>query len=259
MGLTALAITDHDTVEGVDQALAAGRRLGVEIVPGIEFSVQTDVPGHTHLLGLLIDHHHPALEKALARIVESRHQRNLKIIDRLNELGLELTRQEVFAISGGGQMGRPHIGQAMVNRGYVQSLNEAMAKYIKKGGPAYVDRFRPKAGQAIEVIHEIGGAAVLAHPVSMGLTGLKLKEKLKELKQAGLDGVEVYCPSQDEIFRQEILALARSLELVVSGGSDFHGMYKPDIKLGFGRGDLRIGEEVLERLKEVARPPYSPK
>jgi predicted metal-dependent phosphoesterase TrpH len=252
IGLAALAVTDHDTVGGIDEALAAGAAEGVEVIPGIEFSVLAEVPGFTHLLGLFIDHRHPALALALTRIVESRHQRNLKIIDRLNELGLELTREEVVEISGGGLVGRPHIGQAMVNRGYVGSLDEAMSRYIKKGGPAYVDRFRLTTGRAAAVIHEIGGLAVLAHPVSMGLEGIKLKAKLTGLKAAGLDAIEVFCPTQDQDQRQILLILARTLNLLVSGGSDFHGAYKPDIRLGIGRGDLSLREDLLETLRAAA-------
>ncbi len=249
IGLAALAITDHDTTGGVAEAAEAGVRLGVEVVPGIEFSVSHSTGGHFHLLGLLIDPEDETLASTLIRVVESREQRNRAIVEKLNELGLELTLEEVLAVSTRGNTGRPHIGQALANRGYVRDINEAMDKYIGNFGPAYAPRYRPTPEEAIALVHQAGGKAVLAHPVSTTLKGPVLKARLAALKERGLDGVEVYCPSQDEAFRQEVRAMADSLGLVATGGSDFHGKYKPDIALGFGRGDLRVGYEVLERLR----------
>ena len=143
-GLTALAVTDHDTVEGVAEAQEAGERLGVEVVPGLEFSIRHNTGGHFHLLGLLIDPAHPALEAILGRIVESRDERNRIMVEKLNSLGLEVTLEEVLAISGRGNTGRPHIGQALVNRGYVRDINEASDKYIGNKAPAYHSRYRPE-------------------------------------------------------------------------------------------------------------------
>ncbi len=248
-GLAAVAVTDHDTVEGVAEALEAGQRLGVEVIPGIELSLDHDTPGHFHLLGLLIDPEFPDLGKVLERIVADRDKRNEKIVENLNRLGLELTLEEVLAVSVKGNTGRPHIGQALADRGYVGSISEAMDRYIGNRGPAYASRYRPAPAEAIDLIHRAGGRAVLAHPLSTTLKGPVLKARLASLKKAGLDGVEVFCPSQDEAFRMELKAMAETLDLIVTGGSDFHGRYKPDISLGFGRGDLRIGYELLEKLK----------
>ncbi len=253
VGLEAVAITDHDTVAGVDQALAAGEKRGLEVVPGLEFSVRFDGPGYFHLLGLLIDHRHPALKSPLARITASRAERNAVIVDKLRRLGLDITLQEVLDLSGGGQTGRAHIGQVLVNRGGVKSLDEAMARYLKKGRPAYTDRYRLEAGQAIELIHQAQGLAVMAHPVSTGLRGAELIGFLRSLKDEGLDGVEIYCPTQDEALWLRLEATAEKLGLLISGGSDFHGFFKPEIKIGFGQGNLRVKYRLLERLKAAAR------
>ena len=250
VGLAAVAVSDHDTVEGVAEALEAGKRLGVEVVPGVEFSIKHNTGGHFHLLGLLIDHTDPVLIAALDRVARSRADRNRIIVDKLNKLGMDLTLEEVLAISTRGNTGRPHIGQALVDRGYVADITEAMEKYIGNGRPAYESRYRPLPEEAIQFVHQAGGLAVLAHPVSTTLEGPKLKARLAYLQEHGLDGVEVFCPSQDEVFRLEVRAMAESLGLLITGGSDFHGRYKPDIALGFGRGDLRNGYELLERLKE---------
>jgi len=252
MGLAALALTDHDTVAGVDEALAAGGKEGLEVVPGVELSAAHDLPGDVHLLGLLIDHRHPALAEVMARIVAGREERNLTILEKLKELGLEITPQEVAAISLRGNTGRPHIGQALVNRGYVASLEEAMRRYIGNRAPAYAGRWKLSVGEIIELIHRSGGVAILAHPVLMGVGTVKIKAVLAEMKDQGLDGVEVFCPSQDGGFRQTMAALARGLDLIPTGGSDFHGAYKPDIRLGYGRGDLRNRMEMLDKLKERA-------
>ncbi len=252
--LKAIAVTDHDTVDGLDEALAAGRRLGLEVVPGVEFSVIFDAPGFMHLLGLFIDHRRPVLAGPLKAVSDGREDRNRRILAKLNELGLEVTMAEVLAISGGGQTGRPHIGQALVDRGYAADLDEAMANWLKRGAPAYQNRYKLEAGRAIELIHAGGGLAVLAHPVSLGLQGPILAERLEKLKEMGLDGVEVFCPTQDAAFRLELKGLAERLGLLVTGGSDFHGRYKPRIAIGFGEGDLRVGYELLERLKEAIRP-----
>lgn len=248
--LAAVALTDHDTVAGVDEALAAGETHDLEVVPGIELSAAHDLPGHVHVLGLLIDHRHPALTEVMGKIVASREERNLTILDKLGQMGLTVTPEEVAAISLRGNTGRPHIGQALVNRGYVASLNEAMERYIGNQAPAYADRWKLTMEEAIRLIHAAGGAAVLAHPIQMGLEAVKTRAVVTELKEQGLDGVEVFCPSQDEGFRQILAAMARDLDLIPTGGTDFHGAYKPDIKLGFGRGDLRNRLEMLDKLKE---------
>lgn len=251
-GLAALAVTDHDTVAGIDEAIEAGVR--VEVIAGIEFSIATTTPGYLHMLGLLIDHRHPALAEPLERITASRAERNAKIVAQLNQLGLELSLEEVGDLSGGGQIGRAHIGQAMVNRGYVTSLNEAFDKHLKKGRPAYQDRFRLTPAEAIDLIHRAGGLAVIAHPVSTGLKGPKLTALLGRFKDEGLDGVEVYCPSQDEAARLFLAEAAARKDLLVSGGSDFHGYFKPEIRIGWGRGDLRVRSELLDRLRARSRP-----
>lgn len=249
IGLKAVAVTDHDTTAGVEAALTAGREAGVEIISGLELSVNDRAGGMIHLLGYFIDHRDPLLEKLMAAIVESRLERNRKIVANLNRLGCGITLEEVLAISGPGNAGRPHIAQALINKGYVKDLYEAMDRYLGKGQPAYEDRLKFTLEEAVGHIHELGGAAVLAHPYSVTRDPDRLGAILERYAGYGLDGLEVFYPAHDSAFRQTLAAMAERLGLVATGGSDFHGKYKPDIRLGVGRGDLRIGYGVVEELK----------
>ena len=166
--LRAIALTDHDTVAGVAEAVAAGKELGVEVVPGVEISAQYP-PGTMHILGYCFTPSQPEFLKALKKLQEVRAARNPKIIERLQALGLEITTDEVLNLSSG-QVGRPHIAKALVNRGYVSSIDEAFSRYLQKGAVAYVEKFRFSPREAIALIRGAGGLAVLAHPFTLGIT-----------------------------------------------------------------------------------------
>jgi predicted metal-dependent phosphoesterase TrpH len=165
--LRAIALTDHDTVAGVAEAVAAGKELGVEVVPGVEISAQYP-PGTMHILGYCFSPSQPELLKALKKLQKARAARNPKIIERLQALGLEITTDEVLNLSSG-QVGRPHIAKALVNRGYVSSIDEAFSRYLKKGAVAYAEKFRFSPREAIGLIRGAGGLAVLAHPSTLGI------------------------------------------------------------------------------------------
>ena len=245
--LTAIAITDHDTTSAHTGTISDGEESEVTLVPGVELSVDADLPGkgHFHLVGLFIDPAHALLNHTLKKLREERQKRNQKILDRLKALGMPLSSDELKFESGNGVTGRPHIAAAMVKKGYVNTIREAFQAYLKKGSPAYVDRMRLDPNQAIDLVHISGGIAVLAHPKSLGFGSLKdTEEYILSLKNIGLDGIEVYCTGQNEFTSQHLLKFARKNKLVVSGGSDFHGSIIPEIQLGTGDGNLNIPDEV---------------
>ncbi len=252
-GLKAVAITDHDTVDGVAEALAAGQALGQAVVPGVEISLQgyeaQGMPGSMHLLGLFLDHADPGLAAGLARLQGARAERNPQIVAKFNQLGIPLTLEEVEAFAGGELIGRPHFAQALIARKVVANRGEAFARYLAAGKPAYVAKWRFPPAEGIAMLQRAGAVTVLAHPglFKLGLAGLEAL--LLRLMADGLDGVEAYYSEHDPAFTRAVLGLAARLGLVVSGGSDFHGGQKPDILLGLGRGNLRVPSALLAGLR----------
>lgn len=217
LGLAAVAITDHDTTAGLERALAAGRDLGVEVIPGIEISTEWQEE-EVHVLGYFFDYRLPWLQERLARRREGRVQRAKRIIDRLAALGLEVSWERVAALAGGAAVGRPHIARAMVEKGYVASIDEAFRRFLDRGAPAYVPRTPLTPAQAVEIVRQAGGVPVLAHP---GL--LKKKWVLDELLQLAWCGLEVYYPEHDPETVARLAEIARARGLIATGGSDFHG------------------------------------
>jgi hypothetical protein len=257
-GLSAVAVTDHDVTFGAAEAVAAAAASGapVEIVPGVEVSAEWP-PGQMHLLGLFIDPGDGAFSAWLAEILGGRDARNARIVARLRELGVAIELSEVEALAGEGAVGRPHMAQVLVAKGAAASLREAFDRYLGKGAAAYFDRLRATPEQAIARIHAAGGLAVLAHPHHCGAADeAELTGWVGELVDAGLDGIEVLYSTFSAADRQVAERLARRFDLLPSGGSDFHGGNKPDIRLGRGRGDLAVPRAFLEGMKEaLARRP----
>jgi len=255
-GLAAMALTDHDTVDGLPEAVAAGAELGVEVIPGVEISAQ--FPGGTmHILGLFVEYHNGRLDERLAVLKQARIDRNPRIIAKLNALGIPITMEQVNQISGGGQVGRPHIARALMEAGYVQDLQEAFDKYLGWHRPAYVSKFRFPPEAALAMIREAKGIPVLAHPFTLGLgSAYALKNLIIELKGLGLAGLEVYysehTPEQEALY----LKLVRELDLQISGGSDFHGLNKPEITLGSMPSQDKLTYNLLEALKAWRRREY---
>ena len=230
--LKALALTDHDTIDGLPEALAAGQELGIEVIPGVEISARHNL-GSMHILGYFLDYDDPLFTERLAVLKQARKDRNPQIITKLNALGIPITMAQVEALSGSGQMGRPHLARALYEGGYVKSIQEAFDIYLGNEGKAYVSKFRFPPEEAIAMIREARGIPVLAHPFTLGLhTSETLRPLLKELMALGLAGVECYYP--EHTFGQEALYLflARELGLLITGGSDFHGTNKPEVSLG---------------------------
>lgn len=253
IGLKALAVTDHDTLDGLDEALARGREVGLEVVPGVEISAEFK-PGSMHVLGYFIDSRDPGLTENLATLQDSRRTRNPRIVARLNELGLDVSMAEIEAVAGGGQIGRPHFAEVLLRKHYVADFNEAFTRYLAKGAAAYVEKYRFTPAEAIDLIHRAGGLAVLAHPYTLRLDGLEaLADELARLKEHGLDGLEAYYSEHTPQMTADYLALARRLDLAAAGGSDFHGVIKNGIMLGSGRGDLAVPGRLLDELKARKR------
>ncbi|HRI39237.1 MAG TPA: PHP domain-containing protein, partial [Nitrospira sp.] len=227
-GVTALAITDHDIMTGVAEAVTAGEDCGIEVIPGVEVS---SISGRSelHILGYFLDWQDAALNERFKTLRDSRHRRNPQIVERLQALGIDITYDEVRALAGSDSVGRPHIARALMDKQVVSSAKEAFDRFLADGKPAYVPRDLPSPAEAIQWIKKAGGLAVLAHPTWVKLADRPLIELVRDLKSAGLDGVEVYYSTHATRQTREYLSLAQQLGLLVTGGSDFHGLTKPDI------------------------------
>jgi len=253
VGLKAMALTDHDSMSGLDEFLSACREAegGPIGIPGVEISA--DVPhGTLHMLGYFMDAHNQAMAGMLRDIREGRRIRNEKILTKLNEMGLQLSWDEVNAFAshcGDDVVGRPHFAQAMVARGFVSSHEEAFERYLAKGQPAYTDRFRLSPEESLKIIRGAGGVPVLAHPSTLKLSNGALRTLVKDLAALGLQGIEVYYSEHSPRQIQQYLSLAREYALVATGGSDFHGGLNPAIELGRGFGSLNVPDEVADELQ----------
>lgn len=248
-GLRAVAITDHDTVDGNDEALDAGRARGLPVVAGVEISTQWE--GLTfHLLGYGLCHSSPRVRAAFDFLVESRRQRNPRMIRRLQEHGVAITLEEVLAEAGGALLGRPHFARVLVRKGVVGSVQEAFDRYLGRGAAAYVDKERLSPTEACALIREAGGVAVLAHPgiVEKDRPG-SLPSLLESLTAAGLEGLEAYYSRHTPEQTARYLRLARERALLVTGGSDFHRSVDGGPQLGVGMGNLRVPDACFEALE----------
>jgi 3',5'-nucleoside bisphosphate phosphatase len=248
-GLQAIAITDHDTIEGLEEGLLEGERIDFEVIPGIEISAEHS-PGSMHLLGFFLDIHHPTLNERLGYLQKARAERNSKIVERLNRLGIELTYEDVLKASGGGQVGRPHFAQVLLEKNYVGSFQEAFERFLKKGAPAYVDKFRFTAKEAIHFINEARGVAVLAHPNTLNMNGYsELETLILRLIEEGLKGIEVYYPEHSPLEVARYKTFAERYGLLMTGGTDYHGIEKNGLDIGVGRGSMRLSYSIVEGLK----------
>lgn len=249
--VTALAITDHDITTGLPEAMAAGETLGIEIIPGIEISSRYG-ESELHVLGYFLRWEDDLLNQRLTTLRESRHRRNPQIVERLQSLGIDITYEEVRAVAGSDSVGRPHIARVLMDKKVVTSAKEAFDRFLANGKPAYVPRDLPTPAEAIRWIKDAGGLAVMAHPTWVKTVQGTLTDLTRELKDAGLDGVEVHYSTHTPRQTREYLDLAKTLGLLVTGGSDFHGLTKPDIDVGIGRGSLHVPDHLLPKLKEAA-------
>ncbi len=246
-GLTIIAIADHDTVDGIAPALSAVKNFpGLRVIPAVEIS--TDIPhGEVHILGYFIDYTDHSLQATLKRMRDSRRERARRMIAKLGDLGMPISWERVQEIAGSGAIGRPHIAQAMLEKGYIQTFTEAFAKYISRDGPAYIEREKMTPQEAVELILQTKGLPVLAHPFTIP----DPETMIIELKATGLIGIEAYYNgfNVDEV--NKLVGLANKHNLIASGGSDYHGL-DDDTETMIGGVDVPM--ESTERLIALAEP-----
>ena len=240
-GLAAIAISDHDTTDGLDQAIAAGRDLGVEVVPAVEMSTDVD-DGEIHVLGYFMAYHDQELQALLSLLREARLGRARKMVEKLAGLGMDLDWERVKAFAGDGAVGRPHVAKAMIERGFVPDIRSAFDLYIGRNGPAYVDRYKLTPAEAVQTIRKVGGLAVLAHP----LEGKGSLYMVAELVAAGLGGIECYYTGYTPDMVALLEGVAKKYGLATSGGSDFHG---DGVVANSILGQPRVPYRVLEGMK----------
>ena len=258
LGLKAISITDHDTVEGSKQALKTGIPDSLKFLTGVEISADpppdSGFSGSCHIIGYLINIDNLSLNNILIQLRDARKNRNPKIIKKLNDLNINITLDEVAEYAGEQQVGRPHIAGLMVKNKLVSSIDEAFNRYLAQGKPAYVDKFRLKCKDAIDLIKGAGGIPVLAHPCLLkNVKENSLEAFIKILKSVGLMGIEVYYPDHTPEMSAQYAAIAKKFGLIMTGGTDFHGSLKPNIAMGSGRGDLIIPYELYENLIAAAQ------
>lgn len=251
-GLLAFALTDHDTVSGVPEAVAAGTACGIEVVPGIEISTCYK-DKEIHIVGLFLDYTDKNFVSALGSETDRRKRRNLELVERFNEYGFPADIDEIRSMFPGSIITRAHFASYMVKKGYVKDNAEAFSKYLGQGMPLYVPKELKDPNEAISLIQTAGGVSVLAHPLLYRLTSGELRALCSELKSLGLTGIETMYSTYRGFDELNVRKLAHEFGLLESGGSDFHGANKPHISLGNGCGNLCISASYMEALRAESR------
>jgi 3',5'-nucleoside bisphosphate phosphatase len=247
-GLTTVALTDHDNLEGVTEAATAAATAGIGFIPGTELSVDWPT-GAMHMLVYFLDDVAGPLQDRLVEIRAGREQRNREMVDALVALGIDVTYEEVAAEAGSAVVGRPHFARVLIRKGAVASMDEAFDRYLGDGRPAYRERLRLEAAEAIGLARASGGVAVIAHPHTLGVSAVDYGTAFTELAAAGLGGIEAYYAEYDRSLREHLAALAHSLGLAATGGSDYHGTFKTGLLVGTGYGDLAVPDEAVDELR----------
>ncbi len=244
--IAAIALTDHDTISGVERAKLEGEKIGVTVVTGIEFSTISD--GETHILGYDFDIKNKELCNAIDAVQESRRQNNVRTEQALQKIGFDITLDDVKKLAHTDVIGRAHFARAMTEKGYASSVKEAFDLYLAKGRPGYNSQRLLHDHEAIKLIKNAGGKAFLAHLHLTGKSGVELFSFVKHLKEQGLDGIEGYYSEYTDEMQKEYMDLARKLDLKISGGSDFHGKGKPHLEIGKGYGNLKVPYSILKNV-----------
>ena len=257
IGLKAVALTDHDTLAGLDEFLKAGEGASVECIPGIELAAQNAGTyfGY-HIVGLFLQKESAEMKQLLADCVHWREERNQAILGKLAEMGVGIPMEELHHLAQGEVIGRPHIASALVKHGVVPDSQAAFERFLGSGKSAYVQRRLPTPEVAIAAIHSMGGVAIWAHPYTKGnLTVRQLQRLAVDLKAIGLDGIEADYAMHTPRQRENVAAVARAVGLLPSGGSDFHGVHFRNVQLGVGTGKLLVPDRYLDalRLRALAR------
>ncbi|MDR2551769.1 MAG: PHP domain-containing protein [Treponema sp.] len=269
-GLNTLALTDHDTLAGLEEAEKAARNQGISFIPGVELEIQTPgsfsspPAGEFHLLGLGITMPTAEFLDTLRYLAETRERRNHKMVEKMKEAGIEVHYDDIRAFAGGAGLspasrvsplvGRPHFGAFLVSRRLAKNQEQAFRRWLGRGRPFYVPREGLDFEKAVRLIHESGGAAVLAHPMSLYVSWGRLPAFLETLKEKGLDGLEAWHPTAGVKDCKRLEETGRNLELCITAGSDFHGSARPDRRLGYTSGNRKIEDRFMEELKANIRP-----
>ncbi|TCK97792.1 hypothetical protein EDC19_0194 [Natranaerovirga hydrolytica] len=248
--LSAIALTDHDTISGISSAKKAGEEHNIEVISGIEFSTQYNHKD-IHILGLFIDENNTDFQEKLSEFVASRNNRNDIIIKKLNDLGVDIGKKDLLEQSPDGVITRAHFAKVLKNKGYIKEIKDAFTKYIGDGCPAFVPRSKVTPEDAIKLTEQANGIAVLAHPLLYGLSEKELIQLIEHLIPMGLKGIEAIYSLHTLEEQSKLRRLARKYGLLITGGSDFHGSNKPHIDLGSGKGNLKVSDEVLVALKHA--------
>ncbi|MCD8374700.1 MAG: PHP domain-containing protein [Oscillospiraceae bacterium] len=249
LGLAAIAITDHDTVEGVAEAVRAGKELGVEVVPGIELSCYYQ-GREVHVLGYFIDIASASLAETIRAVTENRKARNHIIAERMAADGLPVSIDELKRRFPHTVIGRPHFAEVLVEHGLADSVSDAFVRYLNRGRPYFEPQKRMNMDEAAAAINAAGGLAVLAHPYQYRYSEAEMRRLFADFKSCGGTGIECFYSGYDAEKSAFLTSAAAELGMCVTGGSDFHGSVKPDIELGSGKGGLNVDRELLNKLKE---------
>lgn len=243
-GLAAVALADHDTVMGVDEAMDAGKRLGVEVIPAVEISAIHGDKTEVHILGYFVDHHDVGFVRELDVLKSARWERGRKMVEKLNEAGVAVSFDRVAELSGGGAIGRPHVARAICEAGGAYSMDSAFGKYLQQGGVAYVPRYKVSPAEAIRMIRAAGGVAGCAHPVK-----LKNEVLLVEMVEQGLQAIEVYHPDHTSSTSRYFRRFAEKRGLIITGGSDAHCLPYDNHP---GIGDVSVHYEAVTELRQAS-------
>ena len=248
-GLAAVAITDHDTLSGLEEAQQAGRDLGIEVVRGCEISTGTEL-GELHILGLWLPENPRILLEKLCWLREKRGERNVGIVKKLQDLGYEISMEEVLAAAKGESVGRPHIAEVLIRKGFAKDARQVFKEFLGSRGKAYLPKAVLEPEESVSLLASSGATVCLAHPLLWKAPAGWMDSMVARLKDYGLSAIEAYHSEHSEADVRTCLALAKRFDLGVSGGSDYHGSNKPTIRLGQGYGGLRVNQSVLAALKQ---------
>ncbi len=251
--LTTIALADHDTLIGLEEAREAATEAGIGFIPAVELSVSWNTKA-MHLLGYWIDPGPGPLQDRLVEIQNGREARNHQIVEALQGLGIDITMEEVLEISGDGVVGRPHFAAALMRRGVVESISEAFETYLAAGRPAYRPRKRLRAAEAVRLATASGGVTSVAHPHTVADNAGEFEAAFAAFRELGIVGVECHYVEYTPETRRRLESIARSCDLIPTGGSDYHGEHKPGIDVGVGRGDLVVPDSVVDELQASRTP-----
>ena len=251
LNLSAIALTDHDTTEGIDEFFSAGIKYNIETIAGIELSASY-LDNEVHIVGLLIDKNSEDLKDLISYVLEKREERNIEMTKKLSNLGFKISYDEILENSKGSVITRAHYANILLKKGFALSRNEVFDKYLSPGKPGFVEKTLPNAKDCINAIKKSGGVSILAHPTLYKMNRQELEKMCENLISYGLDGIETLYSSYSFSQEKEIKNLAVKYDLKFSGGSDFHGENKKNINLGYGKGNLKVPYEFLSKLKNEA-------